>query len=117
MPEQSVQSRKPVVLRDHPGYRISFHPSGGSARILLISFGAVNSMISTRGWGVDFAAKHGYDNIYVSQRTLSQYQDLPLQDFQETVAPYAARYDRVVTYGASLGGYCAIYYGGSIESK
>lgn len=116
MPEPSP-APKPVILRDHPGYRISFHSSGRPARILLITFGAVNSEIATRGWGVDFAAKHGYDSIYVSQRALSQYQDLPLEDFQEAVAPYAERYERVITYGASLGGYCANYYGGSIDAQ
>lgn len=117
MPEQSAPAPKPVILRDHPGYRISFHPGGRSARILLITFGSVSSGISTRGWGTGFAAKHGYDNIYVAQRRSSQYQDLPLEDFYEAVAPYIDDYDRVVTYGASLGGYCAIYYGGIINAQ
>lgn len=109
--------RGPVILRDHPGYRILFHPSGRDPGILLITFGSVSSGITTRGWGTGFSEKHGYDHIYVAQRNGSQYQDLPLKDFQEAVAPYAARYSRVITYGASLGGYCAIYYGGCIDAQ
>lgn len=117
MIQEPPEAPNPVILRDHPGYRISFHPSGRSARILLITFGSVSSGITTRGWGTGFAAKHGYDNIYVAQRKSSQYQDLPLEDFKAAVEPYIDRYERVITYGASLGGYCAIYYGGCIDAQ
>lgn len=117
MLQASAQVPKPVILRDHPGYRISFHSSGRSARILLITFGSVSSGITTRGWGTGFAAKHGYDNIYVAQRKSSQYQDLPLELFYEAVAPYIDQYQRVITYGASLGGYGAVYYGGIVNAQ
>lgn len=84
---------------------------------MLITFGAVSSGITARGWGTEFSLKQGYDNIYVAQREGSQYQDLPLEDFRQAVAPVAAQYDRVITYGASLGGYAAIYYGGVIDAE
>ncbi len=105
------------ILKETSGYRISHHTGEESAQVLLITFGAVSSGITTRGWGTQFALKQGYDNIYVAQREGSQYQDLPLEAFREAVAPVAADYDRVVTYGASLGGYAAVYYGGVIDAE
>ena len=107
---------KPTTLRSHPGFRITLHRHAEPTKILLISFGSVGSRLAGRGFGTALAAKYGYDNIYVAQRPGSQYQELAAEQFSEAVTPYLGDYDRVVAYGASLGGYAAVYYGGSIEA-
>lgn len=68
------------------------------------------------GFGTDFAAKNGWDNIYVAQRYGTQYQGLSVEAFFDAVAPVAQGRD-VVCYGPSLGAYAAFYYGGSIDAR
>lgn len=106
-----------MILRDWPGYRLTFHRARQPSRTLLITFDSITSDIASSGFGTAFAAKMGYDHIFVAQRKKSQYQDLPLEDFKTLVLPYSSQYERVFTYGASLGGYCAVYYGGSIDAQ
>lgn len=105
------------TLREHPGYRITLHRHADPARILLISFGSVGSRLSPGGFGTRLAGKYGYDNIYAAQRPGSQYQELQAEELCEAVAPYLDNYDRVVSYGASLGGYAAVYYGGPLGAR
>lgn len=73
--------------------------------------------ISSTGFGTGFCRKFGYDNIYVSQKKGSQYQGLSIEQFYKSVSGILPRYKKVYTYGASLGGYCALYYGGVINSS
>lgn len=102
------------ALKEHPGYRITLHQQPEPAAMLLVSFGSVGSRLTPDGFGTPIARKYGYDNIYVAQRPSTQYQELPVEELCAGVAPYLENYDRVVSYGASLGGYAAVYYGGPI---
>lgn len=105
------------VLADEPGHRITYWPSAEPSRILLIGFGGPNSGDAERGIGHKLAARRGYDYIFVSRAASSQYQDLSLDAFVEAVGPVAADHDRVATYGAAVGGYAAVYFGGAIGAK
>ncbi|GAA4910152.1 hypothetical protein GCM10025790_00070 [Nesterenkonia rhizosphaerae] len=106
-----------MTLRDWPGHRLTFHRAEKASDTLLITFDSITSDISSSGFGTDFAARMGYDHIFVAQRKKSQYQDLSLADFEEIVKPYSSHYKRVFTYGASLGGYAAVYFGGVINAQ
>lgn len=107
--------RLELAARD--GYRITFHRNRREAQVLLVAFGAANSGLSERGFAADLARAKGYDYIYVAQRAKSWYQELSLDDFYQSVAPFAALYPRTVAYGSSLGAYCALYFGGAIGAR
>ncbi|MGP9583384.1 hypothetical protein [Brachybacterium sp. AOP35-5H-19] len=110
-------SEEIICIADRAGYRITFRRGATDSSVLLISFGAANSGLSSSGFGSDFAKIMKYDHIYVAQKPDSQYQDLSINDFYQAVAPFAKLYPNVVTYGSSLGAYCAIYYGGCVDAK
>ena len=112
-----LQAGELLELASREGYRITFHRGATTSNVLLVTFGAANSGMTEKGFGSDYAAKAGFDHIYVAQRTHSYYQELSLSEFYRAVAPFAAQYSRVVTYGSSLGAYCALYFGGSIGAK
>lgn len=105
------------VLADTPGYRITFHSGGSSARVLLVTFGTMLSGLENKGFGTQYASKKGYDHIYVAQAPDSWYQQLSRQQFSNAVSDLAAKYERVFAYGSSLGGYAALYFGGVIGAQ
>lgn len=99
------------------GYRITLHRHSEVPHVLLVAFGTNNSVLTDQGFGSEVSRSRGYDYVYVAQRPQSMYQDLSLSEFARTLGPHLGRYDRVVAYGSSLGGYCALYYGGAIGAK
>lgn len=106
-----------TILADRPDYRITLHQAGPvPAERLVITFGGQPSGIRDDGFGTDFCLRQGWDTIYVAQRHGTQYQGLSLAAFADAVAPLCAGRD-VVTYGPSLGGYAALYYGGIIDAR
>lgn len=107
----------PEVLADQENYQITFHASlNGATRPLVISFGSQPNGKSSSGFGTSFLLNSGYDTIYVSQKLGTQYQGLSLEQFYSAVKNKVDGRD-VVTYGASLGGYAALYYGGCINAR
>ncbi|CAM3316293.1 hypothetical protein PANO111632_13940 [Paracoccus nototheniae] len=104
-------------LCEHENYMMTLHESPGNTdNRLLITFGPANSDFSTSGFATAVAKKLGIDSIYVAQRLGTYYQGLPLEDFLGVVAPLLPGRD-VITYGGSLGAWCAFYYGGPINAR
>ncbi|RZS33040.1 hypothetical protein [Corticibacter populi] len=69
-----------------------------------------------KGWAVDFLLKNGFEVIFVDQLHNSSYQGLSREKFKSIVTPYVAG-KKVVTYGTSLGGYAALYFGSCLEAS
>lgn len=105
------------VLMDRDGYKITFRRAMYDSSVLMIAFGAANSGLSQHGFASDVASSLEYDYIYVAQRPGTQYQELPLNEFFQSVGPFCGLYDKVLAYGSSLGAYCAFYYGGSVNAQ
>ena len=82
----------------------------------MVTFDAYDTDLADQGFGTKFVMGEGYNNIYVAQRRGTQYQGLSLESFRDAVAPHCGNGRDVFTYGASLGGYCAIYYAGVINA-
>lgn len=95
---------------------ITYHAPERGSEILIITFDPQGCDISERGFGTDFILKQGFEHIFVSHRFMSHYQGLSLDEFFEAVK-HKIIGKKVFTYGASLGGYCAIYYAGVINAK
>lgn len=72
--------------------------------------------LSKPGFGEGFLMKAGYDLIIVQKRSDIWYQDLGLEDFSKAVSSISAGYSKVVCYGASMGAFAALYFGGSVNA-
>lgn len=82
----------------------------------VISFGEIDSTLDDEGFGKKFVMSLGLDFIYVAQKRYTQYQYLTAEKF-ESIVKESIENMEVYTYGSSLGGYCAIYYGGIINAN
>lgn len=100
---------KSVNVAEHEDFQITLHTASSSK--LIITFGGMPTGKSASGFGTGFCIKYGYDNLYVSQKKGTQYQGLSAHEFSALVAPIVEKYTEHYCYGASLGGYCALYYG------
>lgn len=114
--KKKVDDIEEVVLAEDDGYLITYHPAKVATKKLLITFGGLPSSKTRTGFGSDFAMKNGYHHIFVAQSAGSQYQQLSLEQFRDSVLPVCKDKD-VYAYGSSLGGYCAIYYSGIINAQ
>lgn len=116
---------KKEILADGPDYRLTLHRAHGpkaeeNARIgggpLVVTFGGAPSNLSEAGFGTGWCQARGWDTVYVAQRKGTQYQQLDQATFAAAMAPICQGRD-VVCYGSSLGGYAALYFGGTIGSR
>lgn len=105
-----------TVLSESKGFKITYYKHHKKTEKLVISFDPHGHDIREKGFSSDTIIQSGFDHIFVSHKLNSQYQDLSIEDFLSAVHPVIDGYE-VYTYGSSLGGYCAIYYGGCINAK
>lgn len=104
-------------IADHADYRITLHAASvRPTERLIVTFGGQPTDLADRGFGTDYARSLGHDSLYVAQRHGTQYQGLSVEDFRRHVADLVEGRD-VVAYGASLGAYAALYFGGSIDAR
>lgn len=103
------------VLADHPEYRITFHPGNADSNRVVVTFGGQPSGLSDTGFGSQFVMAEGWHHVFVAQAAGSQYQGLAAKVFKTALSPFAGM--DVVCYGASLGGYAALYFGGQIDAR
>ncbi|MFK4048194.1 hypothetical protein ACI2KH_25080 [Roseomonas mucosa] len=69
------------------------------------------------GFGEKFLIEAGIDVIAVRKRRDNWYQDLSLGEFVRSVGGTCSLYRRSACYGASMGGFAALFYGGSIGAS
>lgn len=106
------------TLDKHDDYEITLHT--GEAKQgskLVITFGGQPSDLASSGFGTSFVSSMGFDTLYVAKKLGTQYQGLSIESFDAAVSPVVDDWDDVITYGSSLGGYAALYYGGSINAR
>lgn len=84
-----------------------------SNRSLVVAFDSYTDdrRLERIAFGERFAERHKIDLIAVISRDNDWYQYDELRDSLTTIAAIAPSYDRVVSYGASMGGYAAIRFG------
>src|SRR5690554_96551 len=83
---------------------------------IVITFQNINGSIWSKGFAEDFLTYYGIESICFSLEGKSFYQTLDLKKFKEIVECYVVG-KKVVLYGASLGGYAAIYYSGAVDGQ
>lgn len=104
------------VIAEEDDFKIVSYKHAIKSEKLIITFDAHGHGIRDKGFGSDMSLNSGFDHIFISHKFNSQYQGLTLEVFKRHVAPIINDYE-VYTYGSSLGGYCAIYYGGCVNAK
>lgn len=85
------------------------------SNILFFTFNGARTTKESRPFGTDFILQNGWSCISVYQDNDTQYQFLSEELLYNTTKEYLNN-NRVYTYGVSLGGYCAIYYGGILNA-
>lgn len=99
-----------VLLEDDHILIEHFH-RGGEGGTLVVTFDPILYFWTRPPFGHEFLRKQVLDVVAVRKKTENFYQPLSRAAFEAAVAPVAARYARVVSYGSSLGAYAALYYG------
>ncbi|KQY34136.1 hypothetical protein ASD32_23150 [Rhizobium sp. Root483D2] len=89
-----------------------------SAQSLVVTFSSFgDNDPSLPGFGQAFLEKNGCFVIAVKKRADNWYRDLSLQDFADVVMPFCGRAKHCFTYGASMGGYAALYFASIIHAQ
>lgn len=105
-----------VFLSRTDDFALTFHEFSPSDPRILICFADHAGGTGPRGFGTDLCEKKGWNTIYVGKRKKSRFQGLSAEHFQEIVSPILD--GRVAkTYGASAGGYAALYFGAMIDAQ
>jgi hypothetical protein len=99
------------VLLDTDEIRIEHFQRGGAAATLVVTFDPIAYNWNRPPFGHEFLHKQALDVVAVRKKGENFYQPLSREAFTAAVRPVAARYERVVCYGSSLGAYAALYFG------
>ena len=83
---------------------------------LFCTFNGAKSTKKTKPFVTDFVIQNGWDCISVYQDNDTQYQFLSDELLYKVISPYLQGKE-IYTYGASLGGYCAVYYAGILNAN
>lgn len=84
--------------------------------LVVVTFDNIAGGLKSRGFGTNFLIKNGIKNFFVSHKSGSFFQDLSESDLSKYIGHYLVG-KRVVSYGASLGGYAALYYSSVLNGR
>ncbi|MCB1539599.1 MAG: hypothetical protein KDJ25_01735 [Rhodoblastus sp.] len=115
MPDASTQHE---IIHDAPDFRIR-HNFGSDRSVCIITFDSLTDTpdLNRPAFAEAFLLQHGIDAIHVVNRTNIWYGYEDFEAALERVADVAKRYDRVFTYGSSMGGYAAIRWAQSVGAR
>lgn len=102
------------VCDDYSIFRHS--PSKSYEGVSVICFDEINGGLNKKGFGTDFLMKNGIDSFFISHAKKSFFQGLSEKDILKHLSPHIDK-RKVFTFGASLGGYAAIYYSDILGAK
>jgi hypothetical protein len=97
-------------------YKVFYHPGGARADTLVITFSTAREDYDFEPFGAHFLAGQGFAHLHFGQAWGSNFQELSLDEFQKIAASFCVG-KTIITYGSSLGGYAAIFYGGTINAR
>lgn len=105
-----------VLAEKKNKFRILHYKQRKESNVLFVTFGIATSTFSSEPFGLPFLLEQGFDHIHVAQSKRTQYQNLSIKELKDIVLPYCQN-KKVFTYGASLGGYAAIYFAGILNAQ
>lgn len=85
---------------------------GSRGGLLVVTFGSYTNeaTLDRSGFGEDFLRRESIDAVHVIQRENRWYQHPETPDALAAIADVARAYDRVLTYGSSMGAYAALRF-------
>lgn len=91
---------------------------GFSSKVLIVSFDSYtdNKNLNRPGFGEDFFLKNKIDSIYVISKSNKWYQYPEMDEVLKKISDISSDYERVFTYGSSMGGYAAIRHGAQFNA-
>jgi len=98
------------VLLDDEHVRIEHWQRGSEGGPLVVTFDPLLYLWTKPPFGHEFIDKQHFDTIAVRKKAENFYQPLSRAAFEAAVVPVARQYERVVSYGSSLGAYAALYF-------
>lgn len=84
--------------------------------VTVICFDEIVGGLKKKGFGIEFLIKSGIESFFVSHKEKSFYQGLSSEELKRILKPHLKE-KRVYTFGASLGGYAAIYYAPCLDAQ
>ena len=109
---------KSFTLDQGDDFLITYHEPAKAARDdrkIVITFGTLQSDLAVSGFGTKLMLNTGHATVYVAARRGTQYQGLSLDTFYNALFPITDGRP-TVCYGASLGAYASMYYGGTLNA-
>lgn len=98
-------------------YSIFKHtPQEPIENIIFVCFDEIDGGLNKKGFGVDFLNKNNIETIFVSHAHKSFFQGLNENALYEHLSSHI-KDKKVFTYGASLGGYAALYYSDVLNAR
>src|SRR5690554_7567686 len=95
----------PKILLSTSDNKITYHQRRTSSDIVIVAFGEIDSGLSEAGFASSLCFELGYDYVYVAQKKFTQYQRLSSSELYSALRPIIGK--KIITYGSSLGAYCA----------
>ena len=109
----SLEEIKGKIIKEKDDYKITYYDR--NSNITFVTFNGTKTTKKTIPFGLSVAMVNDWNLISVAQDNDTQYQRLSLEEFYDAVKSIIVGKE-VYTYGASLGGYCALYFGGCIDA-
>ncbi|HUG62094.1 MAG TPA: hypothetical protein VMP03_09620 [Methylomirabilota bacterium] len=111
--------RRLKILHDAGGSIIRYRRAARiRSRVLVVTFTGFEGARNRRpGFAETALVEAGYDCIAVKMANCNNYNDISFETMRKAVRRRARRYERVVTYGASGGGYAALYYSEAVGAS
>ncbi len=101
------------IVSEDKDFKITYYDQ--KSDITFITFNGAHSNKNVEPFGFQYIISKRWNLISVAQDNNTQYQSLSLSKFFNSVSPLI-KDKKVFSYGSSLGGYCALYYGGVINA-
>ncbi|UVO50767.1 alpha/beta hydrolase [Sphingomonas sp. SUN019] len=89
---------------------------GSAGGTIVVTFASFTNTpdLDRPGFGEEFLEREGIDAIHVVNRLNRWYQHRDIPDMLAAIAAVTRDYDRVITYGSSMGGYAALRFARSL---
>lgn len=86
-----------------------------NSQTTFIVFNAAGSNLTDKPFGLDYLLLKGF-NVIACLQNDNHYQELDFSTFKTLVEPLTEG-KKVILYGSSVGGYCALYFAGAVNGK
>lgn len=104
-----------IVLNDRYSiYR--YIPENPIPDLVVVTFDNIIGGLKKKGFGTDFLFKNRIESFFISHKSKSFFQGLSESEINYHLWKYLVG-KKVFSYGASLGGYAAIYYSKALNSR